>query len=56
MAVQTAKSSADMLGDLIGDNSELTDMLFDPSVKSVIEAAAQDSMMGGQDSSTMALD
>jgi len=36
-----------MLGDLIGSNPELTDMFFDPSVKNVIEAAAQDSIKGG---------
>jgi hypothetical protein len=56
MAVQTAMSSAGMLGDLIGENEELTDMFFDDSVKSVIMAASQDSMEGGQDSSTMVLD
>jgi len=56
MAVQTAMSSAGMLGDLIGENEELTDVFFDDSVKSVIMAASQDSMEGGQDSSTMVLD
>jgi hypothetical protein len=49
-------SSAGMLGDLIGENEELTDVFFDDSVKSVIMAASQDSMEGGQDSSTMVLD
>lgn len=56
MVTSTAMSSADMLGDLIEDNDELTNMLFNDSVKSVIEAAAQDSMQGDQGASTMVLD